>query len=126
MYGQSIPGHASLIAIAIFAAIACAAAPALASECAIFGKAPFCAGRCPAGWHEEGLASYECATGRKVRCCKDCGPAQYGTPGCPYPSFSPCKPGWTPWTFNGKNGCCPPGTRYFAWGGSAGCAKTVP
>ena len=58
-----------------------------AQECRDFGTEPFCAGSCPAGWHEEGFASYECVTGRKVRCCKDCGPAQYGTEGCPYPSF---------------------------------------
>jgi hypothetical protein len=60
-----------------------------ASECRDFGTEPFCAGKCPGGWHEEGFASHECITGRKVRCCKedDCGPANYGTEGCPYPPF---------------------------------------
>jgi len=38
---------------------------------------------------------------------------------------SPCAAGWTPWTYQGQSGCCPPGERYFAWGDSRGCAKAA-
>ncbi len=38
-----------------------------AEECRDFGTEPFCDGKCPTGWQEKGLASYECVTGRKVR-----------------------------------------------------------
>jgi hypothetical protein len=37
--------------------------------CEWFGTAPFCAGRCPAGWTLKGRSGAGCATGSKVRCC---------------------------------------------------------
>ena len=73
------------------------------------GTAPFCEGRCKTnftmvdkykvysrdGWLGKGGA---CLSGYHVRCCerfdsitqakrRECTPARYGTPGCPYPKF---------------------------------------
>ncbi|MGH6814818.1 MAG: hypothetical protein ACREC6_03875 [Hyphomicrobiaceae bacterium] len=62
-----------------------------ARECRWFGKQPFCKGRCPPGWENVWrngqTVRVPCWTGHMRYCCKTCGPAQYGTPGCPYPSF---------------------------------------
>src|SRR5437667_4339660 len=52
---------------------------------------------------------------RHGRAAEECGPAQYGTEGCPYPQLA-CKPGWTSYSEPGGGvevgpaGCCPPGT----------------
>jgi hypothetical protein len=51
------------------------------------------------------------------------GPAQYGTPGCPYPSFGGCKPGETQGTILGRTVCCPPGQEFVA---NVGCREPKP
>jgi hypothetical protein len=66
-----------------------------AKECRWFGTAPLCDGECPRGWSLEQLSGKGCAgtwgiSGTKAFCCKierACGPKQWGTEGCPYPSF---------------------------------------
>jgi hypothetical protein len=93
---QRAAGRILLAAGAVLAGLLALLAPlgpSNAEECRDFGTEPFCDGECPGGWQEKGLASHECVTGRKVRCCKippPCGPAQFGTPGCPFPALS----GW--------------------------------
>lgn len=65
-------------------AVVLPAQAAMREECRNFGTEPFCAGRCPAGWYEKGLASHECWSGRKVRCChRVCVPDQ------PAPGYNP-------------------------------------
>lgn len=67
-------------------------------ECRWFGTAPFCSGSCPSGWEPQLFRGRPfrapCVTGSKVSCCRinTCGPATYGTPGCPYPGFGTAKP----------------------------------
>jgi hypothetical protein len=96
-----------LIVPAILLAIACMSGAADArqvqKQCAWFGKAPLCDGKCPAGWSLVENSGKGCIgtwgiRGTKALCCKieaedkPCGPAQFGTEGCPYPSFGQVPP----------------------------------
>lgn len=71
-------------ALALLATVAIRPTPA-AAECRWVGTPPFCTARCPAGWYQR--AYVPCWSGHKRYCCRSCGPANYGTPGCPYPRF---------------------------------------
>jgi len=62
------------------------------------GTAPICEGRCRGGFVATRFNGSGCLTGSRVLCCepmgfisqpqtRECTPARYGTPGCPYPSF---------------------------------------
>src|SRR5262245_20450261 len=87
---MSSPGSWKLITLCSFVAATAWTAwltdPVDARECKWFGTPPFCRGNCPAGWEYTGKR-VPCTTGSMRYCCKPCGPRQYGTPGCPYPSF---------------------------------------
>jgi hypothetical protein len=135
---MSILTPSRLIAFAILAILACASGaanaqkwPSDAEECQWFGTAPLCDGECPAGWRIENYSGAGCVgtwgvSGTKAFCCKikaPCGPRQYGTPGCPYPSFGGCKPGETQGTILGRTVCCPPGQEFVA---HAGCREPKP
>jgi len=77
-----------LIGFAFLAIVALASVSAVAKECKWDGTPPFCEGSCPDGW--KFVKQKACFSGFRVYCCKNepkCGPAQYGTEGCPYPPF---------------------------------------
>ena len=87
----------NLAFLAIVASTLWVAEPAAARECRWFGTDPICRGHCPAGWEPQLFRGQpfksKCSiSGYHVSCCRVCGPAQYGTPGCPYPSFGPKAP----------------------------------
>lgn len=118
---MSVFRYSALIALGIFAGVAYPAQEAAARECRWFGTNPICNQRCPRGWEPRlwgGRAVRVPCTisGYLVSCCRPCGPAQYGTPGCPYPSFGKVKPAprvpdsspCPPRMFRGGDGQCYP------------------
>jgi hypothetical protein len=134
----SARGPSRLVALIVLALAVCAAGaanaqkwPADAEECRWFGTAPLCDGECPAGWRIENYSGAGCVgtwgiSGTKAFCCKikpKCGPANYGTEGCPYPSFGGCKPGWAQGTILGRTVCCRPGQEFVA---HVGCREPKP
>jgi hypothetical protein len=113
---MSAPRYSTLFALGLFAVlVAYPAEQASARVCQWFGSPPFCRGDCPRGWEYTGKR-VPCTAGSMRYCCRPCGPAQYGTPGCPYPSFGKVKPAprvpdnspCPPRMFRGGDGQCYP------------------
>jgi hypothetical protein len=102
-----------MFTLATFKALAFGASVAAAAFTSTAAPAEECyaaTGNCSAGYQFRpgGVEVTNPFSGTRVRlgdrCCKICGTAQYGTPGCPYPSFGkqykapassgPCGRGW--------------------------------
>src|SRR4051794_12251331 len=108
-----LPALGMLVAAAL--SVGPASAETFYRNCHWDGSGPICEGRCAPERDEVARRSTTqgCLTGRKLYCCqkmgsisqpqggRECTPARYGTPGCPYPSFGSARR------------VCPPGTRGY-------------